>query len=170
MSLIQNKSHCGIKGISDLEKHILHIKTHKIKYLVFAFKNLGNGKQPSQSELEIEILYKGGQDTSSDPTITLPEETLKSTFKECIGILEPDKPCFIVYDFGYYNETGNYRDMIVLISYIPDSVHFKQKVPYSSNAVYLQTAFDISRHHAVHDKDDLTYDILMKDCSNIQRK
>lgn len=151
-----------IEGIDMINEEIKMLKFHQKTYVIFDFKKIN----PVVSRL----VASGGLDTSGNIRATPPLEVLTSTFAECQGFVNPEKPYFIVYDFGYYNDKNCYRDMIVMVSYVPDSLSFRHKIAFASNMSYILSKLDISQHVQIHEIDDFTYANIRSECARIQRK
>lgn len=157
----QTQNSLEIKGLRSVESAIKDIKSHKSTYIVFDFDNI--------DPVQIRVLSVGGIDTSSNIRATPSVEQLQNVFSACRDHIQSDKACFIGYSFGYYNEKNNYRDMVLLISFIPDGINFRQKIAYASNVALLLARLDIPVHIQAHDLSDVEYSRIASECSSIQR-
>lgn len=151
----------GIEGIDTIRQETASLVAHKQKYIIFDFKNI--------DPIRIRLVAIGGSDTSLDVRAKPSLEDLLSTYNECIHKINPAEPCFIVYDFGYYNDRDCYRDMVTFISYIPDDIGLKPKVAYASNMSHILDVLKVSLHIQTHEIDDLAYEAIRGKCMQNQR-
>ncbi|EOB15497.1 actin-binding protein of the ADF family, partial [Nosema bombycis CQ1] len=62
------------------------------------------------------------------------EDVLKKIFSACIDEIKEDEPCYILYDFVFFDK-GLWKNAFCMISFIPESLHIFKKVAYSTNAL-----------------------------------
>ncbi|KAM0680812.1 hypothetical protein GINT2_001086 [Glugoides intestinalis] len=151
-----------IQGYDEVEKEIMDIKIHKKTFTIFEVS--------STSPVSLVVIVSGGIDSSGDLRSTPTPELLNDTFNSCRASLSTVNPCFIAYNFGYYNEKNNYREMIVLISFIPENADFRNKIAMASNTAALRSSLQISTLFQIDDLAEFTFKGLMNECSSIQRK
>lgn len=157
-----NQTKLPICGFDAVEQEVLKIKTHKGTYTIF---------EVSQNDpVTLRVVYSDGMDTSDDLRFIPAEDELQKIFESCKARISPERSYFIVYDFGYYNEKNNYRSMMILVSYIPESVSLRSKITMSSNTAVILSALQIPMHIEAHEIADFSYRRLKADCSSIQRK
>lgn len=157
-----NRIKLAIRGFDDVEKEVLRIKARKGTYTIFEVSQI--------DPVALHVVSSNGIDSSGDLRSIPAEEELQRMFETCKSKISSDKSYFIVYDFGYYNEKNNYRSMMVLVSYIPESVNLRNKIAMSSNTAVLLSALQIPMHIEAHEMVDFSYRRLKADCSSIQRK
>lgn len=151
----------GMLGFDAITNEVSRIKAHRITYLVFDMAQM--------DPVGLRIIGTGGNDTSADPRATPALDVLQETFTSCRAQLDPHRPYFIAYDFGYYNAQGCFRSLVILISYIPEDVCFRQKIVFASNVAILQASFGVPLHVALHDISEFTYDHIKTECANLKR-
>ena len=153
---------CTIQGYSQVEPEVLGVRTHKKTYAVFEISQL--------DPVALQIVASGGLNTSVDIRITPGKEDLTRIFEECKTKLKKDSPCFVVYNFGYYNDKNCYREMVLFISFIPEEANLRNKIAMTSNTSILQGYLNTPMHIGIHEFEDFSYENFEQECSNIQRK
>lgn len=116
-----------IEGIDAFLEETGRLKSHQKKFVTATFKNI--------FPVILKVVASGGVDTSSNVRDIPSEENLRSTFETCGQEINPELGYFIAYDFGYYCAKNNYRDMIVMISYIPENLNIIYFVSLNSSVV-----------------------------------
>lgn len=157
-----NSTKLDIRGFDGVEEEVQKIKAHKGTYTIFEVSQI--------DPVALHVVYSDGIDNSGDLRSTPAEEELQKIFESCRSKVFPDRSYFIVYDFGYYNEKNNYRSMMILVSYIPESVNLRNKIAMSSNTAAILSALQIPMHIEAHEMIEFSYQRLKADCSSIQRK
>lgn len=157
-----SQSHCSIQGFEEVEKETSKVKLHKTTYTIFHVSQI--------DPVKIQVVFSGGIDTSQNVRSTPSEQEIHETFEECRSKLKETNCCFILYNFGYYNDKNNYREMIVLISFIPEEVNLRSKIAMTSNTAVLQNSLQIPVHIEVHELEDFTFERFKSECSSIHRK
>ncbi|KAI4290898.1 cofilin [Pancytospora philotis] len=152
----------AIVGMGDIEREVQKLLAHKQKFVVFDFASI--------NPITARIVSHGGVDSSADLRATPSMETLHRTFAECRGKLDPSNAYFVVYDFGYYNDRDCYRDLVVFISYVPDSLSARQKMAYASNVASVLAFLGLAQHIETHEMDEFTFESIYAECMRIQRK
>ena len=151
-----------IGGIEDFRTQAARLRKHERTYVVATFKDI--------NPVAIKVLSSGGKDRSANIRDIPSKEELLSIFDECKGSIEGDKGYFIVYDFGYFTDEQLYRNLIVLISYLPENLSIREKMAYSSNMLSVSGAVDIAHHIPLHEMEEFTYANILNECMRIQRK
>lgn len=151
-----------IQGYDEVKKEIMDIKIHKKTFTVFEVSSI--------TPVGLVVVVSGGIDSSGDLRSTPSPQLLDDTFNACRASLNTSKPCFIAYNFGYYNEKNNYREMIVLISFIPENADLRNKIAMASNTTALRNALQIPTFFQIDELEEFTFAGLMNECSSIQRK
>lgn len=152
----------GLLGMGAVLDEVSVIRSHGSTYVIFDLEKI--------DPVKIRVVGKGGLDTSGNVRETPPQELLMKTFGECRALINKDASYFVVYDFGYYNDRNNYRDMIMLISYIPDTLSFRHKIAFASNIATIMSRLSISQHIETHEIEEFTYEAISQECSRVQRK
>lgn len=155
-------STCPIKGYKDVEAEISKIRSRKLTYTIFEVCKV--------DPVELRVSTSNGIDNSFNLRSTPSEKELLSVFDQCKSQLKESSASFIAYNFGYYSENNNYREMIMLVSFIPENVNLRHKIAMTSNTAALQSALQIPVHLEAHELDDFTFTRLMSECVSIQRK
>lgn len=153
---------CAIQGYSQVEPEVLAVRTHKKSFVIFEINKL--------DPVALKIVASGGLDTSVDVRATPAKEDLRRVFEECKQLLKNDKPCFIVYNFGYYNDKNCYREMLLFISFIPEDANLRNKIAMTSNTSVLQGFLNTPMHIGIYELEDFEYENFKKECATIQRK
>lgn len=153
---------CSIEGYSQVEPEVLGVRTHKKTFAIFEISQI--------DPVALKVVASGGIDTSVDVRATPTQEELENVFSECKKFLKKESPCFIVYNFGYYNEKNCYREMVLFISFIPDVSNLRYKIAMTSNTSVLQGFLNTPMHIGIYEMEDFEYENLKKECSTIQRK
>ena len=153
---------CAIPGYSQVEPEVLGVRTHKKTFTIFEISQL--------DPVALQVVASGGIDTSANVRAILSEEELKNIFEDCRNLLKKEKPCFVVYNFGYYNDKNCYREMLLFVSFIPDFSNLRYKIAMTSNTSVLQGFLNTPMHIGIYDLEDFEYENFKKECSNIQRK
>ncbi|KAI5171270.1 cofilin, partial [Pancytospora epiphaga] len=96
-------------------------------------------------------------------------EELVKTFEECKSILNPESLSIVAYDLGYYTKNNNYRSMVILISYVPESLDPRHKVALASNMSSILESLNITQHFHVDDLNDYSYEYFKAQCSLVQK-
>lgn len=155
-------SECSIKGYQQVEQEVVNVRTHKKTYTIFEISQI--------DPVELKVVASGGLDTSVDVRKTPEKEVLLNIFNECKSILKQDRPCFIVYSFGYYKEKNSYREMVLFISFIPEEANLRHKIAMTSNTSVLQGHLNTPMQIGIHELEDFDYDSMKKECMYVQRK
>lgn len=158
----QQKTLEEIKGLKMVEDALKQIRVHEKTFVVFEISSI--------DPVMFNVVKVGGLNTSGNVRATPPIDNLTTVFDECVKSMDGNKPYFIGYDFGYYTASRDYRNMILLISYIPDSINFRQKIAYASNVSLLLNKLNIPLHVEAHDMEDITFKRIVSHCSSIQRE
>lgn len=151
-----------IGGFEKVQDEIYKIRTRKLTFTIFEISKV--------DPVELYVEVSGGIDSSDNLRSTPTEEELLEIFNKCKSSLDESKSCFIAYNFGYYTQNGNYRELIMLISFIPESVNLRNKIAMTSNTAAIQNALEIPIHVQAHELEDFTFKRLMSECMSIQRK
>ncbi|EQB60207.1 cofilin-like protein [Vairimorpha apis BRL 01] len=146
----------NIPGLDDLENEVQRLKKRYFEFLIFNISNL--------DPIEYHIKKTGGKNYNGELIINYNEKKLIETFNICRENVEQDVPCFIVYDFVFY-EKGLWKTSLCLISFIPDNLNIKNKVVYSTNALNLKRLLEIPLLISVNNVDDLTYENIKDRCN-----
>lgn len=153
---------CAIEGYSQVEPEVLGVRTHKKTFTIFVISQI--------DPVALKVVASGGIDTSADVRNIPTEDDLKNVFEECKKLLSKEKPCFVVYNFGYYTENNSYREMLLFVSFIPDLSNLRYKIAMTSNTSVLQGFLNTPMHIGIYDLEDFEYENFKKECSTIQRK
>lgn len=151
-----------IKGYDEVNDEVSKIKSRKLTYTIFEIS------QVDPVELRVEI--SGGVDCSSDLRVTPSEEDLNKTFEECKKNLGETNASFVVYNFGYYTEKKNYREMMMLVSFIPENANLRKKIAMASNTSVLRNSLEMPVYIETHESNEFTFSRLKQECLSIQRK
>lgn len=152
----------SISGIGSFVEEVANLRSYKNSFVVSTFEDI--------NPITLQVISSGGLDRSTNVRDVPTPEQLSLIFNECRQNLKHSKGYFVAYDFGYYNEHNNFRDIIVMISLIPDTMSVKEKMAYSTNMGYIMNALNIAHHIPLHELDEFTYDHIGSECSRFQRK
>lgn len=155
------KNSVKIEGIETLEKSVDEIRSHKKTFVVAALNSI--------FPVGLEVIYSGGIDTSANVRMTPSLEQLKEIFKECKDIIQKDKGYFVIYDFGYYTKDNNFRNLIIMLSFIPDTLNIKDKMAYSSSIAYILHSIVVNHHIPLHEMEELDFDKICDKCMFIRK-
>lgn len=150
----------GIKGINAISEEVMKLKFHKKTYVIFDFEKT----EPVISRL----ICSNGLDMSGNVRARPSQDMLRATFEECKGLIDPARPYFITYVFGYYNDSDRYCDVVMMISYIPETLNFRHKIVFASNTSYVLSKLDIGHHIQIHEMRDFNYEDIRAECIRIQ--
>lgn len=153
---------CKIEGYEEVEDEIKKLRLRKLTYTIFEISRL--------DPVELHVKASGGMDISSDLRRTPSEKELLNIFTECKSQLSENRASFIAYNFGYYNEKANYRELIMLNSFIPEGEGLRKKIAMSSNVAAIQNSLQIPIHIESHELDEFGFERLKTECLYIQRK
>lgn len=151
-----------IKGYEKVHGEVQRVRTRKLTYTIFEIGSV--------DPVELIVKTSGGIDGSVDLRSTPSEQELVEIFEECKSQLIESKAFFVVYNFGYYNEKRNYREMIMLISFIPEQEGLRKKIAMASNMATLLNLLEIPIHIQSDELSEFTFDRLERECLSIQRK
>ncbi|KAF7684387.1 Cofilin [Astathelohania contejeani] len=147
------------KGYDQVKKNVENVTNKMAFYTIFNI--------PEIQSVELQVIKTLEHDTPGDMRSTPSPERLKEVFDDCLASMDFSECYYIVYDFGFYRSPGEYRNMVCLISYIPEgSCAIKKKFVYSSTAVKLADSLRIQKHVSFNSKDDFTYDAMIKACAS----
>lgn len=151
-----------IPGLDAAREEIMKIKAHKLSYTIFEISQL--------DPVAFRVVHSDGLKDRRDHRALVTQDELLKTFDACKSKMQPKQSYFIAYDFGYYNELNNFREMVVLISFVSESENLRKKIIMASNTSEIQKHLDLSMLVEIHDFNDLTYEKLKSECAMIQRK
>lgn len=153
---------CSIQGMQKIKEEVMKIKFHKLSYTIFTVSQI--------DPVGFSIDKSEGFKISNDPRAVKSKEDLISIFEKCKNNLDLNSSAFIVYDFGYYNDCNNYREMVVLIYYISDSTEIKKRIIMASNVQEISNILEVGTLIKIQDPEDFTYEKIRQTCASIQRK
>ncbi|EEQ82658.1 hypothetical protein NCER_100589 [Vairimorpha ceranae BRL01] len=151
----------NVSGLDDVKMEVQKLRERYGMYTVFHIPNL--------DPVTYKVVKKDGKDMKSELKTNYDERTLRKIFLKCVEDVREDFPCYIVYDFVFYDK-DLWRNTFCFISYIPDTLNIKKKVVYSTNALRLIEALDIPLHISFTKMDELTYDEVKERCSKFRSK
>lgn len=157
-----NYSPSSIQGYDSVKEELKKLKTRKITFVIFEISQI--------DPVQLRVLSTGGIDSSSNLHSTPDEALLKETFENCKKQLMPTKASFVAYNFGYYNDKNNYREMVMLVSYIPEDVNLRHKIAMTTNTAVLQNTLNIPLLVEAHELDDFCFKRFFDKCLSIQRE
>lgn len=92
-------------------------------------------------------------------------KVLKEHFEEFLEIMKDSGCCYVIYDFGFYNSDGAFRNTICLISFVPDNEPTKEKFTYSSNSLTLKGMLEgVGKLITVNAHSQLTFSAIENAC------
>ncbi|WUR04193.1 putative ADF actin-binding protein [Vairimorpha necatrix] len=150
----------NVPGFTDVEREVESLRKRSNMYTVFNIPNL--------DPVTYKVIKNGGLDYKGELTINYQENILKEIFEECMEIVKANSPCYIIYDFVFYDK-DLWKNTFCLISYIPDSLKIKEKVAYSTNALTLIKDMRIPLHISCTKKEELTFNEVKERCSKFRR-
>lgn len=150
-----------IEGLDKFANEVQKLRFHQKSFVVSTFEKI--------FPVILKVVASGGVDTSNNVRKIHPIEQLNDIFQACKRTIKPEMGYFIAYDFGHYTDDNTYRDMIIMISYVPETLGVKDKMVYSTNMAYIMGALEISHHIALYDIDDFTYEYIRNECNRIKR-
>lgn len=97
-------------------------------------------------------------------------KTLREHFNEFLKMMEGSGCCYVVYDFGFYNSDGAFRNTLCLISYVPDDEPMKEKFTYSSNSLALKGLLEgVGKLITVNSRSQLDFDTIEDACQSYSK-
>lgn len=151
----------NIEGIETVKQEVDELNSHGLIYCIFEIS-----LKPSVSIKTVATKQNPNKDF---PSTLIPETTLMEIFEECRAQITPANPYFIVYDFGYYNDQGNFRKLQILVSYTPDSADLRVKFAMAAHTMDLSNCLKIPMIIEIHDFTDLSYNHIKTNCNIYQR-
>lgn len=145
-----------IPGLDDVENEVHRLKKRFFEFLIFNISNM--------DPVEYQIKTTGGKNYTGELIINYNEKDLIETFNRCKENVEQGVPCFIVYDFVFF-EKGLWKTSLCLISFIPDTLNIRKKVVYSTNALNLKGLLEIPLHISINNVEDLNYSNIRDKCN-----
>ncbi len=145
-----------IEGLEKLLEEVECIRAHKKSFLISTLNNL--------SPVGIEVIHTGGFDSSTNVRMMPSIEKLHEIFNECYNKIDKTKGYIVIYDFGYYTNDNNYRNFIIMVSFIPDSLNIKYKMAFSTNISYILHKVGIDYHIPLHDFEKFNFDYIRQKC------
>lgn len=168
-----------IDNWESINKTVEQVKLRKYNFVVFKINEQKNGyvelvamaknplKAPSQSKTVVLSKYT---DNETSARHVPSKEILMKRFDELIGYINPKECCYVVYDFGFYNNDDAFRSVVCLINYIPDDHEITtDKFVYSSNSLFLKDKLQLGKQIVVNCIENLTFDFLAESCANFSK-
>ncbi|KAK6090679.1 hypothetical protein P3W45_000402 [Vairimorpha bombi] len=151
----------NVPGLDDVKQEVKRLRERAAMYTIFHI--------PDINPVVYKVVKNGGTDSKGELTINYSEKELRDIFSKCIENIKEDHPCYIVYDFVFYDK-DLWRNTFCFISYIPDTLNIRKKVVYSTNALSVIEALDIPLHVSFTRIEELTYDEVKDRCSKFRSK
>lgn len=157
-----SKKECNIQGLDLILEDIKKIKFHKLTYTIFNVSQV--------DPVGFQIVHSEGHTNLIDHRAVKSKEDLMLMFENCKAKMDLKSSAFIVYDFGYYNDLSNYREMVVFIHYISDLTGIKKNIIMASNVQQILTYLDVQNLIRIQDPEDFVFEKIRAECAAIQRK
>lgn len=147
----------------EFQNIISKVKTAEITYAIVECPN---------KDLEV-FNIKESEKKSGGVEKIRKEEELRESFdnlkKDVKKLFEEKKSAFYIpYDFGFYIDEENYRTVVILICFLPESLKPTKKVFYSFSKSSFLSLSKISRSFDIFDLEDLSYDSLLTEIKLIR--
>ncbi|KRH94690.1 putative Actin-binding, cofilin/tropomyosin type protein [Pseudoloma neurophilia] len=155
-----------LKNSSKLEQSLGNVVRRKSSFLIFDVPNIINGdfaKLYESEPIEIDGNARIGIDM---PTI----ENSRKKFNECLEEIAKHDACYILYDFYFENESGDIRNILILICYLDDQkCPINKKFFYSSNVINIKDEVNAAEHITVHSLNELSFEEIQDKCRRIKK-
>lgn len=150
-----------VPGLEDVRDEVKKLKDRSAMYSVIKIVNI--------DPVTYSVVKNGGINMKGITKADYNEKELKNIFRACIDEIKDDEPCYILYDFVFFDK-NLWRDAFCLISFIPENLNIFKKVAYSTNALRVINDLGIPLHISFTVKKDITYEEVKNKCSKFRSK
>lgn len=153
MEVIPQNASDGFQAVSN---EVASVKKHKLIYTILAVSDINT--------VSLTVIKSLENPHSGDLRYILDENTLILYLESLKSQLDAQKSYFIVYNFGFYTNNNEFRQKMIMISYIPESEKAKIKFAMAFNFRKLSDAFEIQINIEAQSISDLTYHNIKSAC------
>lgn len=150
-----------VPGLEDVREEVKKLRERSAMYSVIKICN--------SDPVEYSVVKNGGINLKGEIKMNYNEQELIDIFNACIQDIKDDEPCYILYDFVFFDK-GLWKNAFCMISFIPEKLHIHKKVVYSTNALRVIDDLGIPLHVSFTNKKEITYDEVKNKCSRFRSK
>ena len=148
-------------GFEKVKKYADDIRRRKVIYCIFTIDPV--------DPVGFKILHVVENNLQVSAKDIISKENLEKTFEECKSKITDGSGYFIAYDFGYFGPENDFRNLLCLFSFIPDSLKVKSKVVFSKSSLELAELLGMAKHLPVKSTADLDYKEIRQMCTMHKR-
>ncbi|KAK1351125.1 putative cofilin/tropomyosin-type actin-binding protein [Hamiltosporidium tvaerminnensis] len=146
-------------GLDEVKRESEKLKRRESIFVIFNI--------PSFKPVEFAILDTYERTNSSASGDAMDEKEMRKIFDICKSKIKKNSCCYVIYDFGFYRNDRAFRNMVCLITYIPDDhCSANDRVIYSNSGLLLTSSLSISKQMTFNSFEEFTFNNLVERCSS----